>query len=62
LQKQLRVDGHQTPVIVITAFPEAKARKSALAAGALAFLTKPFEEADLISSLKTALASRPLRS
>lgn len=57
LQKQLRIDGHQTPVIFITAFPEARARESALAAGALAFLAKPFEEADLIGSLRVALAT-----
>lgn len=36
--------------------PRSQSPKSALAAGALAFLTKPFEEADLISSLKAALA------
>jgi FixJ family two-component response regulator len=57
LQKQLRSDGHRTPVIFITAFPEARARECALADGALAFLAKPFEEPDLLSSLKVALAT-----
>ena len=55
LQKQLHVDGHRTPVIFITAFPEAKAREHALGAGAVAFLAKPFEEKALISSLQIAL-------
>ena len=55
LQEQLQIDGHQTPVIFITAFPEARIR--AMAAGAVAFLTKPFEDTALINSLETALKS-----
>ena len=55
LQEQLKADGHRAPVIFITAFPEASARARALAAGAVAFLTKPFEEGALIRSLETAL-------
>lgn len=55
LQEQLRIDGHRTPVIVITAFPEARIRARAIAAGAVAFLPKPFEEAVLIESIESAL-------
>jgi len=55
LQSQLMADGHRMPVIFITAFPEEKVRKCALRAGAVAFLSKPFEENSLISCLKTAL-------
>lgn len=58
LQKQLRNDGHRTPIIFITAFPEEKVRTLALNAGAVAYLTKPFEEADLIDSIRAALDRR----
>jgi FixJ family two-component response regulator len=55
LQQQLQVDGYCVPVIVITAYPEARAHARALAAGAIAFLAKPFEQAALVSSLNAAL-------
>lgn len=58
LQQKLRVNGHRTPIIFITGFPEAKVRESALSAGAVAFLAKPFNEADLVDSLATALNAR----
>ena len=57
LQTQLQRDGYRTPIIFITGFPEAKAQTRALAAGAVAFLTKPFEETALIDSLRIALKS-----
>jgi len=55
LQARLRADGHLTPIIFITAYPKEAARASALDAGAVAFLTKPYEESALISSLELAL-------
>lgn len=55
LQAQLHADGYQTPVIFITGFPESRIRERALGAGAIAFLTKPFEEADLLRSVQVAL-------
>jgi FixJ family two-component response regulator len=55
LQKQLLTEGHRTPIIFITAYPKEVARSRALDAGAVAFLTKPFEESALIKSLETAL-------
>jgi FixJ family two-component response regulator len=55
LQSQLMADGHRLPVIFITAFPEDKARNRAINAGAVGFLSKPFEENSLISCLETAL-------
>jgi FixJ family two-component response regulator len=55
LQSRLLEDGRETPVIFITAFPKASARDRALAAGAIAFLTKPFEEKSLLRSLEIAL-------
>jgi len=55
LQEQLKHEGNPVPVIVITAFPEARIHARVMATGAVAFLTKPFEEAALISSLNAAL-------
>jgi FixJ family two-component response regulator len=55
LQSRLLEDGRRTPVIFITAFPKASSRHRALAAGAIAFLTKPFKEKSLLRSLEIAL-------
>jgi FixJ family two-component response regulator len=55
LQCRLIAEGHHLPLIFITAYPEAKARKRALEAGALGFLNKPFSPEDMISCLNEAL-------
>ena len=47
--------GHQVPIIFITAFNDENARAQALKAGALSYLVKPFEEADLLNSINLAL-------
>jgi FixJ family two-component response regulator len=54
LQSRLLKEGRKTPVIFITAFPKESVRARALAAGAIAFLTKPFEEDLLVRSLEIA--------
>jgi len=59
LQEQLQRSGHRTPVIFMTAFPQAALRARALAAGAVAFLSKPFKESALLSSLDDALRDLP---
>jgi DNA-binding response OmpR family regulator len=46
------------PIISITAFPAAKVRAEALAAGALGFLAKPFNDEELVACLDAALARR----
>ena len=56
LQNQLRAQGVRLPVIFITAYPKSKAREQALAAGALGFLNKPFNEDKLIACLDQALS------
>ena len=56
LQNQLLAQGVRLPVIFITAYPESKAREQALAAGALGFLNKPFNEDKLIACLDQALS------
>ena len=57
LQDRLLAEGYRLPVIFITAFPEAKARGKALAAGAIGFLDKSFSDEQLISCLNAALAT-----
>ena len=57
LQSLLIAQGVDTPIIFITAFPEEKLRRRVLNAGAVGFLSKPFDEGHLIRCLKTALGS-----
>ena len=58
LQKYLCEAGYRTPVIFITAYHVPTVRERALAAGAIAFLTKPFDDAVLVDCLQTALSTR----
>ena len=58
LQRRLTEQGYSLPIIFITAFPGAKVRAEALAAGALGFLVKPFNGEELVACLDAALARR----
>ena len=55
LQALLLARGHRVPFIFITAFPEETIRARALKAGAICFLTKPFDRLTLIKCLDAAL-------
>jgi FixJ family two-component response regulator len=55
LQSRLIAERQRIPVIFVTAFPEERFRRQAMDAGAVGFLSKPFDEESLISSLETAL-------
>ena len=55
LQNRLRDEGFLTPVIFVSAFPEERYRTRALDAGAVAFLSKPFEEQSLVACINAAL-------
>jgi FixJ family two-component response regulator len=55
LQEALRSQGYQTPVILITAYPNEKHRTRALDNGAVGFLSKPFDEDALIECLNAAI-------
>ncbi len=57
LQSVLRGKGLATPMIFITAYPDAGDRAQALEAGAVDFLTKPFDGKTMIRSLSAALKS-----
>ena len=58
LELQTRLGRAGRPIIFITAHDDRDARDQALAAGALAFLHKPLDEASLIESLERALAPK----
>jgi FixJ family two-component response regulator len=55
VQQQLIKSGKRVPVIFITAHDEVGAREKALAAGAVAFLRKPFNDELLIKTMREAL-------
>ena len=55
LQARLLTEGYRVPFIFMTAFPEETIRARALKAGAICFLTKPFDRLTLIRCLDTAL-------
>jgi len=57
LQSVLNARGARMPMIFITAYPEDRVRRSVLEAGAVGFLSKPFEEAVLIEHLQAALGA-----
>ena len=56
LQDRLTADGHRIPVILVTAFSDEKFQVRAMRAGAVGFLSKPFDESSLISCLESALS------
>jgi FixJ family two-component response regulator len=55
LQSVLKSRGHHIPIIFITAFPEERIRSLALRAGAVGFISKPFETQALINRIDVAL-------
>lgn len=58
LQCSLASQDDRTPIIFITAFPRPDIRKRALDAGAICFLTKPFDGQTLVNCIEVALKSR----
>jgi FixJ family two-component response regulator len=58
LQRELGSKGYRIPIIFITAYPDERRREHALSAGAVGFLTKPFDERSLIDCLTVAVAGR----
>jgi FixJ family two-component response regulator len=58
LQDVLTAQGCSVPMIFITAFPEENIRSRAMKAGAVCFLSKPFDGPVLIEAIDTALKRR----
>jgi FixJ family two-component response regulator len=55
LQSKLNKDHHRIPIIFITAHGDEKMRMQALRAGAVEFLTKPFDDEALLDCVRAAL-------
>ena len=55
LLRILIASGHRIPVIFTTAFPDQRVRERALSAGALCYLSKPFDGETLRSCIRSAL-------
>jgi FixJ family two-component response regulator len=58
LQDHLRNKGYRVPFIFFTAFPDEKVRARALAAGAICYLTKPFDGESLVRGLQAAVKAQ----
>jgi FixJ family two-component response regulator len=58
LQNFVLAQGSSMPIIFVTAFPEERLRKRALEAGAIGFLSKPFNGQTLIALVDEALKTR----
>lgn len=57
LQARLNSDHFRIPIIFITAHGDEKVRMQALRGGAVEFLTKPFDDETLLTSVRAALDS-----
>jgi len=58
LQSQVLARGRDVPIIFVTAFPEERFQKRALEAGAIGFLSKPFDGQTLITLVEKAVNTR----
>ena len=55
LQNHLAASGRAIPIVFITAHENGMAKTTAMAAGAVAFFQKPFDEKDLLGAIYKAL-------
>jgi two-component system response regulator FixJ len=57
VQSRLHEISPSTRVIIVTGKADPLVRSTAMNAGALAFFTKPFDDEELVTSVRLALAS-----
>jgi FixJ family two-component response regulator len=57
LQSHLAAAGRHIPIVFVTGYPDDTVRAKALQSGAVCFLTKPFDEGELLDGLRTALTT-----
>jgi len=57
LQAKLKTEGSRIPIIFITARADAKTKMEAMKAGAVEFLSKPFDDEALLVQVRAALKS-----
>lgn len=55
LQARLKTEGRHIPIIFITARADKQTKTQAMKAGAIEFLTKPFDDEVLLGSVRAAL-------
>ena len=55
LQAKLKAEGSRIPIIFITAHDDAKMKTQAMKAGAVEFLSKPFDDEVLLEKVRAAL-------
>jgi FixJ family two-component response regulator len=55
LQRHLETTGYATPIIFVTAFPEERTRSRAMVDGAVCYLSKPFNDQELLDCVHRAL-------
>ena len=55
LQRELAVAGYGIPIVFITSYGNTESRGRAMQAGAVAFLSKPFRDEQLLQTLRSAL-------
>ena len=58
LQSELAAANCHIPIIFITAFDDTAARERAMKAGAVAFLSKPFNDEELLQTIRLALRGK----
>jgi FixJ family two-component response regulator len=58
LHGRLAAAGTPIPTVLITAYPDERARARALKTGVICFLAKPFSAEDLLACIETALRGR----
>jgi len=55
LQAKLKTEGSRIPMIIITAHSDPKIKMQAMSAGAIEFLSKPFDDEVLLEKVRSAL-------
>ena len=55
LHRHLMASGKTIPTILITAYPDDSVRERALGDGVVCYLTKPFEENDLLACIRSSV-------
>ena len=58
LQRHLASSGYNIPIVFLTAYDNKESRQQAMQAGAVAFLSKPFNDELLLQTIRTAVRDR----
>jgi FixJ family two-component response regulator len=57
LHRHLVISGKAIPTILITAYPDDKARERALEDGVVSYLSKPFDENELLDAVRSSVTT-----